>query len=156
MASKSKSKLKSTNDSPLLQMLNKKEVAKPKPQGVSLLKIFPKNPEHRFGTCWKCGAENEIPGGDFFKCSKDGWLRCKAQMSLQKYTELQAQILESGGQLPDLEIEASDEFDDVGDGVRSDEMEDSESIVECPEQVDNCAAHEQSLFDIEDEDDIGF
>jgi hypothetical protein len=133
------------NENPLFQTL--KPAAKPRV--VYLPKEFPKDPSHRFGTCWKCGLANEIPGGDFFKCSEDGWLPWKIQLTVKDYAELKAQIVASGAEpivaiVDDLVVERRS-------GDRSD-LELVAEVVELPEEVDNCGIPEDALLDMDDDD----
>lgn len=136
------------NENPLFQTL--KPAAKPRV--VYLPKEFPKNPKHRFGTCWKCGSCNEIPGGDFFKCSKDGWLPWREQITLEKYAELKAQIIESGAQPV---VATSDDLNVGGRGDRQN-LELAAEVAEMPEEVDNCGTQEETFLAVEDEDENDF
>lgn len=74
-----KRKPKFNGDTPLERALKKKEPeAKPKAEPEQAKPaLFPRNPKHKYGTCWQCGNAIAIPGGDYFKCHNCGWLIVK-------------------------------------------------------------------------------
>jgi hypothetical protein len=106
------------NKAPLFRKLEPAAASAPISVADTLPKWFPKNPIHRFGTCWKCGLENEIPGGDYFKCSKDGWLPWKSQNIMERSVEPDVLQIEEAEE-PLLAIEEAE----ISTDMKSSEVE---------------------------------